>query len=158
MNPPKFCERDVSKEKSLTYEGGSGVGILSWTLGSTVSSTSASDACRGEATTTGLDTAFRLTASSEARSASIMVCPFGSISLGGVFVRRIMSGQSFRFPSLSFGVRLSAVLLDSSSRSGLRPGRRRNKADTRRGTLGSLPLVAASALIAVWRAASALMI
>ena len=153
MNPPKFCERDVSKEKSLTYEGGSGVGILSWTLGSTVSSTSASDACRGEATTTGLDTAFRLTASSEARSASIMVCPFGSISLGGVFVRRIMSGQSFRF-----GVRLSAVLLDSSSRSGLRPGRRRNKADTRRGTLGSLPLVAASALIAVWRAASALMI
>lgn len=153
MNPPKFCERDVSKEKSLTYEGGSGVGILSWTLGSTVSSTSASDACRGEATTTGLDTAFRLTASSEARSASIMVCPFGPISLGGVFVRRIMSGQSFRF-----GVRLSAVLLDSSSRSGLRPGRRRNKADTRRGTLGSLPLVAASALIAVWRAASALMI
>lgn len=153
MNPPKFCERDVSKEKSLTYEDGSGVGTLSWTLGSTVSSTSASDACRGEATTTGLDTAFRLTASSEARSASIMVCPFGSISLGGVFVRRIMSGQGFRF-----GVRLSAVLLDSSSRSGLRPGRRRNKADTRRGTLGSLPLVAASALIAVWRAASALMI
>lgn len=165
MDPPKICERDIREEKSLTYEDKSRGESLSWTLGSTVSygsSIPASDACRGEATTTGRGTAFRPTASSETLSTgitlSIMICPFGSIGLGGAFVLRIIFAQSFRSPSLSFEVRLSAVPLDSSSRSGLRPGRRRNKADTRRETLRSLPLATASALIAARRAASALMI